>query len=59
MSLQSLGKAGGTLGTWTFYNIFPTSLDQIDVNWEPNDAIMEYAVTWAYDYWLMDGVYST
>ena len=53
MSLQSLGKAGGVLGTWTFYNIFPTSLDQIDVNWEPNDAIMEYAVTWSYDYWTM------
>jgi hypothetical protein len=59
MTITAKGKSGGDIGKWTLYNCFPTSLDQIDVNWEPNDAIMEYAVTWAYDYWLMDGVNST
>jgi len=45
-------KDGPGGGGWTFYNCFPTSLDQVDVNWEPNDAVMEYTITWAYDYWL-------
>ena len=56
LDIQTRGKAGGNTGLWKLYNVWPTSLDQIDVNWEPNDAIMEYSVTWAYDYWRMDKV---
>ncbi len=53
MYLNTYSKTGGKDGDgWTFYNIFPTSLDAVDVNWDPNDAIMEYTITWAYDYWL-------
>ena len=51
MDIHTLGKAGNTIGKWRLHNAWPTSLDQIDVNWEPNDAIMEYSVTWSYDYW--------
>ena len=39
-----------------FENCFPTALDQIDVNWDPNDAVMEYTVTWSYDYWEHIGI---
>ena len=55
MFLTTFKKTGASDGAWTFFNCFPTSLDQIDVNWEPNDAVMEYSVTWAYDYWLAQG----
>ncbi len=53
MTLNTYTKAG-VLETdgWSFMNVFPTSLDQIDVNWEPNDAVMEYTINWAYDYWI-------
>jgi len=52
MFLRTFSKTGSEAGPgWSFMNIFPTSLDQIDVNWEPNDSIMEYTITWAYDYW--------
>ena len=51
MFLTTYTKTGSTDGGWTFSNIFPTSLDQIDVNWDPNDAVMEYTINWAYDYW--------
>jgi hypothetical protein len=53
LQLKTFKKSGEVDGNmWQFYNCWPTSLDQIDVNWEPNDAIMEYTVNWAYDYWL-------
>ena len=54
MYLSTYTKAGSVDGgTWMFSNIFPTSLDQIDVNWDPNDAVMEYTINWAYDYWTV------
>lgn len=53
LALKTYTKGGAQDGsTWIFFNTFPTSLDQIDVNWEPNDAVMEYTINWAYDYWI-------
>ena len=51
MTLTTYTKTGDADRKYRFENCFPTSLDQIDVNWDPNDAVMEYSVTWAYDYW--------
>jgi hypothetical protein len=56
MSVKTYSKTGGDDQIYKFENCFPTSLDQVDVNWDPNDAIMEYTVTWAYDYWEHTGV---
>ncbi len=54
MYLDTYTKTGAKDGEgWSFMNIFPTSLDQIDVNWDPNDAVMEYTINWAYDYWVI------
>ena len=56
MYLKTFTKTGAVDGDpWMFFNIFPTSLDQIDVNWDPNDAVMEYTINWAYDYWMLSG----
>jgi hypothetical protein len=55
LSLQPYQKTGDKAGKpFTFINCFPTSLDAIDVGWETNDAIMEYSVTWTYDFWKHD-----
>ena len=54
MTLSTYTKSGTAESDgWSFMNIFPTSLDQIDVNWDPNDAVMEYTINWAYDYWVI------
>ena len=34
---------------WEFKNMWPTSLGEIAVDWS-NDAVQEYTVGWAYDY---------
>jgi hypothetical protein len=51
MTVTTYSKTGDQDQFYTFENCFPTALDQVDVNWDPNDAVMEYTVTWAYDYW--------
>ena len=46
-------KTGGTtaLATYKFINIFPVNMSEIALGWDSNDAIEEYTVEFAYDYW--------
>jgi hypothetical protein len=46
-------SGGGALPTrqYTFQNIFPVSISSIELNWETTDAIEEFTVEFAYDYW--------
>jgi len=58
MTVSTYQKTGIHDAMYKFENCFPTALDQIDVNWDPNDSVMEYTVTWAFDYWEHVGVTS-
>ena len=51
------GKTGSTsvLATYNFVNIFPVSVSEIALGWDSNDAIEEYTVEFAYDYWTHTG----
>jgi len=40
---------------WTFVDIFPVSLGEIALDWGSNDAIEEFTVEFAYDYWTHSG----
>ena len=55
------GKEGETniLATYNFVNIFPVSMSEIALGWDANDAIEEFTVEFAYDYWSHDGVVNT
>ena len=51
-SVSQYAKAGGTaLQTYEFVNIFPVSLSEIALAWDSNDAIEEFTIEFAYDYW--------
>ena len=41
---------GNDVQTWKFYNLWPTELGEIALDWS-SDAVEEYTCTWAYDYW--------
>ena len=41
---------GNDVHTWKFYNLLPTELGEIALDWS-SDAVEEYTCTWAYDYW--------
>ena len=45
-----VGTDGEDKQKYRFYNLWPTELAEIPLDWA-SDAIQEYTVTWAYDYW--------
>ena len=49
-SVTQLTTSGGNAQTYKFYNLWPTELSEIAVDWS-SDMIQEYTVTWCYDYW--------
>ena len=51
------GKQGNILKTYTFIDMFPVDISPIDVSWDANDAIEEYAVTFQYQYWTSPEVF--
>ena len=55
------GKEGGSkeLASYTFVKIFPVSIGEIALDWSSNDAIEEFTVEFAYDYWTHSGVVTT
>ena len=44
-------KKGGIIHTYSFVKIFPVSIGEITLGWGENDAIEEFPVEFAYDYW--------
>ena len=52
------GKEGTSkvLAIYNFVNIFPVSMSEIALGWDANDAIEEFTVEFAYDYWTHTGV---
>ena len=51
------GKQGNIIKSYTFVDMFPADLSPIDVSWDANDAIEEYAVTFQYQYWTSPEVF--
>ena len=45
------GKTGNTIKNYNFVGIFPIDISAIDLDWGSNDAIEEFTVTFAYQYW--------
>jgi len=56
--VQHYKKTGGAIAQakYSFVNIFPVSIAEITLGWDANDAIEEFTVEFAYDYWLHEGV---
>jgi hypothetical protein len=53
-SVTQYGKSGDALKTYKFVGMYPLDLAPIDLDWGSNDAIEEYAVTFAYQWWETD-----
>lgn len=49
------GKAGETLRVYRFNGIFPVDVSGIGLSWADNDQIETFQVTFAYDWWDIDG----
>jgi hypothetical protein len=50
------GATAGTIAEYKFEKIFPVNISEIALDWSSNDAIEEFTVEFAYDYWTHAGV---
>jgi hypothetical protein len=53
--ITQFSKTGVPLRVYSFINLYPQSIGQIDMNWESNDQIEEFEVTFSYDYHIVTG----
>jgi hypothetical protein len=49
------GKDGAELRRYKFNGIFPTEISTIDLDWDSTDQIENFSVTFAYDWFEIDG----
>ena len=49
-TVTQMGKDGLVKQSWKLYQMWPTELGEIALDWS-SDAIQEYTVAFAYDYW--------
>ena len=49
-TVKQLGADGDVKQVYKFYNLWPTELAEIAVDWS-SDMIQEYSIGFAYDYW--------
>jgi hypothetical protein len=52
--VTQFGKADEILKIYKFIGMFPIDISPIELDWGANDAIEEYAVTFAYQWWESD-----
>lgn len=52
--VTQFAKTGEAIRRYQFINLFPTIISPIELSWENGDAVEEFSVTFAYDYWTVD-----
>ena len=57
-TVTQFSKVGAPLREYKFIGIFPTDVSSIAVDWS-TDAIENFTVTFAYDYWTVSGLTGT
>jgi hypothetical protein len=50
-TVNQYGKNGNIIQAYNFVGMFPIDISPIDLDWGSNDAIEEFTVTFAYQYW--------
>jgi hypothetical protein len=48
-------KTGIPIKTYKFVGMFPINISPIDLNWQANDTVEEFQVTFDYQYWVDGG----
>jgi hypothetical protein len=54
-TVQQYGKDGSILRTYNFNGLFPTNVSEIGMDWDSNDTLEEFTVTFQYDWWNVSG----
>lgn len=54
-NVRQFGKNGSVIREYTFYGLFPTQLSEVTLDWNTQNQIETFQVTFAYDYWSVSG----
>ena len=57
-TVTQISVDGTDLHTYKFYGLWPTELAEVPLDWA-SDALQEFTVTWAYDYWGHGAAFSS
>jgi hypothetical protein len=52
LDIIQYGKDGSTIRSYQLIGAFPTGIGAIGLNWDSANAIEEFSVNFAYDYWV-------
>jgi hypothetical protein len=52
MSVIQYGKDGSNIRQYDIIGAFPTTVDAISLDWDSQNQIETFTVTFSYDYWL-------
>jgi hypothetical protein len=52
LDILQYSKDGAIIRSYQLVGAFPTTIGSIGLNWESANAIEEFSVTFAYDYWV-------
>jgi len=53
--VRQLDRNEGTINSYTLFQIWPQTVDAIDLAYDTNDAIEEFGVTWRFNYMTSSG----
>lgn len=53
--ITQYSKNGDPIRTYIFEGMYPVGIDGVAMDWSSNDAIQEFGVTFAYDFWKVEG----
>lgn len=50
--ITQYGKTGNVIKQYQIFDLFPTNIGDMTLNWDNQNQIQEFNVTFAYNYWL-------
>lgn len=53
--VTQFSKTGIPVRVYNFIGLWPVTIGTIELSWDSADAIEEFPVTWAFDYWTVSG----
>ena len=49
-TVTQMDRNDSAVNKYTLYNLWPQTIDPIDLAYDTNDAVMEFGVTWRFNY---------
>jgi hypothetical protein len=53
-TVYQLDRTGKKIRAYTFHGLWPSEVASIELDWETNDAVETFDVTWKYNYFTID-----